>query len=102
MPQIGWCRVICPLPCYLVHRRIKLANKNFGDGGGDTDDCGSANVRKGSLHHARIAVSARLPLDSEEVRRCYKVVAESRGHALMAAERAGRVIALCHVYARPA
>ncbi len=41
-------------------------------------------------------------LDVREVSRRYRAVIKSDDHALLAAERAGRVIALCHVYARPA
>jgi GNAT superfamily N-acetyltransferase len=41
-------------------------------------------------------------MDVQEVRRRYDMVAESRDHALIVAEQAGRVIALCHTYARPA
>jgi GNAT superfamily N-acetyltransferase len=42
------------------------------------------------------------PLDAQEVQRRYDAVAESTDHTLMVAEEAGRVIALCHVYVRPA
>jgi GNAT superfamily N-acetyltransferase len=42
------------------------------------------------------------PLDVREVQRRYDAVAESTDHTLMVAEEAGRVIALCHVYVRPA
>jgi GNAT superfamily N-acetyltransferase len=41
-------------------------------------------------------------LDAQEVRRRYEAVTESRDHSLMVAEQAGHVIALCHVYVRPA
>ena len=41
-------------------------------------------------------------LDAQEVRRRYDAVAESGDHTLMVAEQDGRVIALCHAYARPA
>lgn len=42
------------------------------------------------------------PLDDEELRRRYDAVAEAGDHALLVAEHAGRILALCHVYARPA
>jgi len=42
------------------------------------------------------------PMAVEEVRRRYDVVIRSESHALIAAEHDGFVIALCHVYARPA
>jgi len=51
---------------------------------------------------ADVPVSQMLPsqlgyeMDVQEVRRRYDVVAESRDHALIVAEQAGRVIALCH------
>ena len=55
-----------------------------------------------------IAVSQRLlsqlgyPLDTLEVRQRYDAVAASKDHSLMVAEQARRVVALCHVYVRPA
>ena len=55
-----------------------------------------------------IAVSQELltqlgyPLDTPEVRRRYDAVAASNDHTLMVAEQARRVVALCHVYIRPA
>ncbi|WP_158930027.1 GNAT family N-acetyltransferase [Acidisphaera sp. S103] len=42
------------------------------------------------------------PLESSELRRRYDAVARCRDHALFVAEDDGRVVALCHVYARPA
>jgi GNAT superfamily N-acetyltransferase len=42
------------------------------------------------------------PLDAGEMRRRYGAVAEADGHAVMVAEREGRVVALCHLYVRPA
>jgi GNAT superfamily N-acetyltransferase len=42
------------------------------------------------------------PMDVAEVRRRHDAVVRSEDHVLMAGERDGRVIALCHVYARPA
>jgi GNAT superfamily N-acetyltransferase len=42
------------------------------------------------------------PLDGNEVRRRYGAIAAAGDHALMVAQQTGRVIALCHVYARPA
>jgi N-acetylglutamate synthase-like GNAT family acetyltransferase len=42
------------------------------------------------------------PLDDAEVRRRYEAVAVADGHDLMVAEREGRVVALCHLYVRPA
>jgi GNAT superfamily N-acetyltransferase len=41
-------------------------------------------------------------MDVQEVRRRYNAVAHSGDHALMVAEQGGRIIALCHTYARPA
>jgi GNAT superfamily N-acetyltransferase len=41
-------------------------------------------------------------MDVEEVRRRYDAVIRSDGHVLIVAERNGSVVALCHVYARPA
>jgi GNAT superfamily N-acetyltransferase len=41
-------------------------------------------------------------LDGEEVRRRYDAVVRSADHALMVAEQDQRVVALCHIYARPA
>ena len=41
-------------------------------------------------------------MDVQEVRRRYDAVVQSGDHALMVAEQAGRIIALCHTYARPA
>jgi GNAT superfamily N-acetyltransferase len=41
-------------------------------------------------------------LQASEVLRRYHAVAQSADHAVMVAARDGRVIALCHVYARPA
>ena len=41
-------------------------------------------------------------LDGEEVRRRYDAVVQSADHALMVAEQDQRVVALCHIYARPA
>ena len=38
----------------------------------------------------------------EEVRRRYAVVIRSDSHALIVAEHEGAIVALCHVYARPA
>jgi GNAT superfamily N-acetyltransferase len=38
----------------------------------------------------------------EEVRRRYDAVAGSADHTLMIADQAGRVVAFCHAYARPA
>jgi GNAT superfamily N-acetyltransferase len=40
--------------------------------------------------------------DVQEVRRRYDAVVQSGDHALMVAEQGGRIIALCHTYARPA
>jgi GNAT superfamily N-acetyltransferase len=42
------------------------------------------------------------PLDTPEVQRRYDAVAASTDHSLMVAEQVGRVVALCHVYVRPA
>jgi GNAT superfamily N-acetyltransferase len=42
------------------------------------------------------------PLDSKKLRRRYDAVMGTTEHALFVAEDGGRVIALCHVYARPA
>jgi ribosomal protein S18 acetylase RimI-like enzyme len=42
------------------------------------------------------------PMDSGELRRRFESVVGSRDHALFVAEERGRIIALCHVYARPA
>jgi GNAT superfamily N-acetyltransferase len=42
------------------------------------------------------------PLDAQEVRRRYEAVTEAQDHTVMVAEQAGRVIALCHLYVRPA
>ena len=42
------------------------------------------------------------PLDDAELRRRYEAVAVADGHDLMVAEREGRVVALCHLYVRPA
>ena len=41
-------------------------------------------------------------MDVQEVRRRYDAVVQSGDHALMVAEQGGRIIALCHTYARPA
>jgi len=41
-------------------------------------------------------------LESEELRRRYDAVAGATGHALLVAEQDGRIVALCHVYARSA
>jgi GNAT superfamily N-acetyltransferase len=41
------------------------------------------------------------PLSNEELRRRYEAVVGAANHTLMLAEQAGRVVALCHVYARP-
>lgn len=55
-----------------------------------------------------IAVSQSLlsqlgyPMDAVEVRRRYDAVTASKEHSVMVAEQAGLIIALCHVYARPA
>src|SRR5580704_16939244 len=40
--------------------------------------------------------------DVQEVRRRYDAVVQSGDHALMVAEQGGRIIALCHTYARAA
>jgi GNAT superfamily N-acetyltransferase len=42
------------------------------------------------------------PLDTQEVQCRYEAVTEAEDHTLMVAEQAGRVIALCHLYVRPA
>jgi GNAT superfamily N-acetyltransferase len=42
------------------------------------------------------------PLDEEELGRRYASVSGTRDHALFVAEDGGRIVALCHVYARPA
>lgn len=42
------------------------------------------------------------PLDSMELRRRYDSVVGTAAHSLLVAEDGGRIIALCHVYARPA
>jgi GNAT superfamily N-acetyltransferase len=42
------------------------------------------------------------PMDGEELRRRYDAVARSRDHAVMVAEADGRVVGLCHMFARPA
>jgi N-acetylglutamate synthase-like GNAT family acetyltransferase len=42
------------------------------------------------------------PLGTQEVRRRYEAAIEAEDHTLMVAEQAGRVIALCHSYVRPA
>lgn len=42
------------------------------------------------------------PLDDAEVRRRYEALAVADGHDVMVAEREGRVVALCHLYVRPA
>jgi GNAT superfamily N-acetyltransferase len=42
------------------------------------------------------------PLSSEELKQRYEAVAGAANHTIMLAEQAGRVVALCHVYARPA
>ncbi len=41
-------------------------------------------------------------LDLAEVRRRYTAVIRSPEHVILVAEQDGRVIALCHIYARPA
>ncbi|MGE4048651.1 MAG: N-acetyltransferase family protein [Acetobacteraceae bacterium] len=41
-------------------------------------------------------------LDAEEVRRRHGMIAECDDHVLLVAEQDGSIIALCHVYARPA
>ncbi|HEY4175007.1 MAG TPA: GNAT family N-acetyltransferase [Rhodopila sp.] len=41
-------------------------------------------------------------LSDAEVRRRYAAVTDADGHAMMVAEQGGRVIALCHLYVRPA
>jgi HAD superfamily hydrolase (TIGR01509 family) len=42
------------------------------------------------------------PLDAQEMRRRFDSVTQSHGHILMVAEQGGFIVALCHVYARPA
>jgi GNAT superfamily N-acetyltransferase len=42
------------------------------------------------------------PLSREELRRRYDSVMEAAGHTLLVADDDGHIIALCHVYARPA
>lgn len=42
------------------------------------------------------------PLDRGELERRYASVAETKDHALFVAEDGGCIIAMCHVYARPA
>lgn len=42
------------------------------------------------------------PVDTLEARRRYDAVAASKDHSVMVAEQAGQVVALCHVYVRPA
>ena len=42
------------------------------------------------------------PLDAEEVQRRTDAVIRTEGHVLMVAEQSGGVVALCHVFARPA
>ena len=41
-------------------------------------------------------------MDGEEVRRRYHAVVQSADHALMVAEQDGCIVALCHMFARPA
>ena len=41
-------------------------------------------------------------LGSEEIRRRYDKVTSSQDHALMVGKRGGALVALCHVFARPA
>lgn len=42
------------------------------------------------------------PLDEAEVRRRHDAVATAPGHAMMVAELDGRIVALCHMFERPA
>lgn len=42
------------------------------------------------------------PLDEQEVARRFAAVSASPEHAVYVAEDAGRLVALCHLYARPA
>ena len=42
------------------------------------------------------------PLETKELRRRYDSVMGTADHALLVAEDEGHIIALCHVYARPA
>jgi GNAT superfamily N-acetyltransferase len=42
------------------------------------------------------------PLDALELRRRYDAVARSQDHAVMVAAHGGRVVALCHMFQRPA
>ena len=42
------------------------------------------------------------PLDIQEVGFRYQAVTKSEDHSLLVAEQAGRVIAFCHLYLRPA
>ena len=57
----------------------------------------------GDVHIAQVLLSQlRYPLDPEEVLRRFDAVSGSIDHVLLVAEQAGHLIALCHVYARPA
>jgi GNAT superfamily N-acetyltransferase len=49
-----------------------------------------------------LLVQLGYPLDTAEVQRRYDAVTRSADHAVMLGEDDGRVIALCHLYARPA
>ncbi len=42
------------------------------------------------------------PIEPAELGRRFAVVVAAPGHAVFVGERAGRVVALCHLYARPA
>jgi GNAT superfamily N-acetyltransferase len=42
------------------------------------------------------------PLDAPEVRRRFEAVMQSADHTVLVASQHGRVVALCHAYARPA
>jgi GNAT superfamily N-acetyltransferase len=49
-----------------------------------------------------LLVQLGYPLDAREVRRRFDAVMQSADHTVLVASRDGRVVALCHAYARPA
>jgi GNAT superfamily N-acetyltransferase len=49
-----------------------------------------------------LLVQLGYPLDAQEVRRRFDAVMQSADHTVLVASEGGRVVALCHAYARPA
>jgi GNAT superfamily N-acetyltransferase len=86
----------------MYRRVIRLTNKNSAEDGGERMISIRPMAEKDLPIVQELLSQLGYPLDGEEVRRRYAAVAGSGDNALVVAEQTGHVIALCHMYARPA